>query len=1479
MNVRSLAILQFFGVGKTEPKVELTDLGDVNIIYGPNGAGKTVTTRALGAIFWRNSEQEARPYIHAEVEAGSECWHISIEGGRYTSTPPNPPVTLPDGHRSRYFLSLHDLLRAEDADLAKVIQEEMQGGSLEEAADKLGFSRTEPNRSARERRDVDAAANAVNELVQKQAALSEKEHNLQQLRDKLTQAQVAGRKLAVYTLLEKARDEHAALRNCEERVDQFLRDYPGISDYQANDLEQYTHALSGLRDAEASHAATSTEMGDAQERQQALFPAGQQPPAAAGLATLTDRLEAWTALEQQRGEKAAALQSAGDAERDAQDDIQQEEEAIRQLQAQAAGAPATLEAEPLALLDNHVIALRQAQGRLEDISLQRRQHDEQLANAEARVRETEEGLQQASQAERLALARWNGTPPQAGELAGVEQQIHDLKLTTEHLTAAIRAQEVAHHRVEQTRSLVAETLSDEHLRAINQQITSAGLDRLLEKSGDLHACEQVLALLRGMASEAEPAMQDWLKSAVRILEDWIGTAPVARITLPTWWAPAYWGATIVITGVALLGCQRLPGGPVLVLVPIAAFVILLVIGLTAPKLLAPEGRNDQQEHEGKYRQLGTPPSGVAKIDAWERAAVQVRLGEYREKLVECAGKAKLNAELEMHRRQQEGNRTSIEEELRRLRQELRAQIGFDGPESATALARLIHQLVLWQQAHGDAAAQDKVVQELDARVQQQLADLGRVLTGWGCPKAPANPTDVDRAFADVRAALSLLEQKSNTMKDARAAVEQAKRQLADARRTVEFDEKQRIELLADCRQHAETIREAAAGCIGEQIDEENAATWVANLRERRKALDEIQRQIHEQEQLLRSNRQRRDRQHAAVEKITAELADIDRGIDELHAMLATAFTTFGEAEAGTASEAFRRVQSLQKRTASYDQATQAIADCEKRARDLASTMQRSRTTLEEISKRLGLETGTDAEARARNEQRLRRLAETAKAFTAAGEERVKAATRYEGTRQELERCDGYAAALREWSPEQLLQAKTTAALEAESIETLQRTITEIEFEVDRTRRQHDLEQAIVRQEAAKAKLLHLRDAVVRQHTGDLLVEWLRSESDHNASEVLRQARALFSEITAGRYELKVSYLGERPHFEAIDTRDPHAPRTLAMLSSATRIQLLIAVRLAFLEVQEAGSTRLPLVLDEVLGNSDDQRAEVVVDSILKAIAAPSRRRQLFYLTGQADEVAKWQSRQRAMAAGAAPIPLRWNYQVIGSERLPAGQAAAITELLPAVAIPAPVPGMSYEAYGRELGIPAFNPAAPANTAHLWYVLSQPEELYQALQRRISTVGQLERLLTDGGAIACARLGISERECFATEVQQAIAIIRCLCDTWRDYHGTPITPDLLDASPIAATTYYSNVVELAQECRGDATRFLTRLPDIPRIRRTSIDNLITYLQERECLPRFSASLTPETIHTELNTRLCAAAVVPGAAAVETLLARLGMDAAI
>jgi uncharacterized protein YhaN len=74
------------------------------------------------------------------------------------------------------------------------------------------------------------------------------------------------------------------------------------------------------------------------------------------------------------------------------------------------------------------------------------------------------------------------------------------------------------------------------------------------------------------------------------------------------------------------------------------------------------------------------------------------------------------------------------------------------------------------------------------------------------------------------------------------------------------------------------------------------------------------------------------------------------------------------------------------------------------------------------------------------------------------------------------------------------------------------------------------------------------------------------------------------------------------------------------LSTGTKIQLMMAVRLAFIEESEQG-VMLPILADELLANSDDERSAAMIGALCEISRAG---RQVFYFTAQEDEVQRWE---------------------------------------------------------------------------------------------------------------------------------------------------------------------------------------------------------------------------------------------------------------
>ena len=179
---------------------------------------------------------------------------------------------------------------------------------------------------------------------------------------------------------------------------------------------------------------------------------------------------------------------------------------------------------------------------------------------------------------------------------------------------------------------------------------------------------------------------------------------------------------------------------------------------------------------------------------------------------------------------------------------------------------------------------------------------------------------------------------------------------------------------------------------------------------------------------------------------------------------------------------------------------------------------------------------------------------------------------------------------------------------------LQDRLTRLDAEIERTEKEHFLEDALAEKENKRVKLESVRSEKAAKAVGQTILEALRDSATKNAPPVFKRAQEIFKRVTDNRYTLRI------PEDNTFGARDKQLGRNfdLTKLSSATRVQLLLSVRLAFLETQET-NYRLPLTLDETLANSDDQRAQ----AIIKTMSTLAANRQIFYFTAQEDEVNKW----------------------------------------------------------------------------------------------------------------------------------------------------------------------------------------------------------------------------------------------------------------
>ncbi len=428
---------------------------------------------------------------------------------------------------------------------------------------------------------------------------------------------------------------------------------------------------------------------------------------------------------------------------------------------------------------------------------------------------------------------------------------------------------------------------------------------------------------------------------------------------------------------------------------------------------------------------------------------------------------------------------------------------------------------------------------------------------------------------------------------------------------------------------------------------------------------------------------------------------------------------------------------------------------------------------------------------------------------------------------------------------------------------LQLRVVELRTRVAQATRGHDIEDALAEVDRAESALRQIRDRDAKGAIASVLVDYVEQAARNDQRpEVFHRANALFTQVTRGRYQL---LLDDRvdPGFRALDTQ---LEQSLALeeLSSATRLQLLLAVRVGFVEVQEGG-VRLPILMDETLANSDDDRASAIIEAV---IALASAGRQIFYFTAQRDEVVKWRK--------ALESELEIESRVVElsavrrqERRLEEEELSLVTEPLPE--LPAPE-GRSHAEFGSILEVPAVDTAEPANALHLWYLLEDPEELHRVMTAtRTERWGSLRALLATGAGELISDSLVRKVEALAGSAHAALLRLRV-------GRGREVDRHALVQSGAVSARFIEEVWEVASEVGGDGVLLLEALERraVPKFYQKNIQALREFLEETgfvDSRPPLSAATIRWEVLNE-SARFIQEGIVT-TPEIERLLVRLGV----
>jgi hypothetical protein len=544
---------------------------------------------------------------------------------------------------------------------------------------------------------------------------------------------------------------------------------------------------------------------------------------------------------------------------------------------------------------------------------------------------------------------------------------------------------------------------------------------------------------------------------------------------------------------------------------------------------------------------------------------------------------------------------------------------------------------------------------------------------------------------------------------------------------------------------------------------------------------------------------------AAAERV----AELDRQHAERLAELGALLERHGELAPTDAAEARAGVVSLERRSRALREARAAIeraqGDCDRLTRQIEADEQEQvriyRTAELELDDRAGLS------------QRMRDWAQRNELIERRRE--VDAAVRSEHERL----VAAGEAALAERPIEDLEAERTRLQSLADDYRDVVGRIARIKSDLDRARGGHALEEAIARRDECRLALRDRRDEQLAAAAGQLLLDLVRDEHERDQMPpVLERAREHFARFTHQRYELQVTPR-ETGSFVALETTTGRVLRP-DQLSDGTRVQLLLAARLAFAEQAERGAP-LPLFLDEALDHSDPVRFDAIARGLARLVADGDR--QVFYLTNDPTDVARI---ERAFREEGLPRIATHDLAAVR------GVAAAVAEPARLVAPPlprVPEPGAaSFEMYAVALGVPAFDPARGAAAQHLAYLLwDDLAALHALLERHVQTVGQWQRVHGDDRTDMA---GPAERQ-----LADRVALLEVFCTSWQIGRGRPVDRGVIEESNAIRGKFFDAVIEIAAELEGDAERLVETLlgrtdERLSGFRSNQAEDLAEYLTE-------------------------------------------------
>ena len=362
----------------------------------------------------------------------------------------------------------------------------------------------------------------------------------------------------------------------------------------------------------------------------------------------------------------------------------------------------------------------------------------------------------------------------------------------------------------------------------------------------------------------------------------------------------------------------------------------------------------------------------------------------------------------------------------------------------------------------------------------------------------------------------------------------------------------------------------------------------------------------------------------------------------------------------------------------------------------------------------------------------------------------------------------------------LLQLQLELQNQAEQREAIKQRIADIEHEHQQALQGRELEGLIAERETLRQQLLDALDQQRMASAGQFLLARIQQEQhQQHQPALLKRATHWFARFTHSRYELKF----DGQTFSAMDHQHGQR-RGLAELSTATRVQLKLALRLAWIDQLDQRRPSLPIFLDEVLATADPERYQAVVQAAQELIRAG---RQVVYLSAQPMDAKAWQR------FGGEPEPA-----II---RIDESKDTVSIDFAVAETVPLPDAKLDPTEWADQAGVQAFDPWQPIAAMDAFHLLrDQLDQLNELRRRDIRSLGQLEHAI---------QLDlIEDQDQFELRIKAASAWIQ----RWRLGQTPPIDVSTLAKSGRVSETYIEGVANICRHVNGDARALINILAD-------------------------------------------------------------------